>query len=334
MCQPIHPRVRIVAEEPSIQVRGRLVRVARLGNEWFADVRDPRAMLEELGAGVHGRVDLFTFWQRPPKREPLFEYHWEPEFVAALPLTSYDAWWNRQIDGKTRNLVRKGQKKGLTVDTVPFNDNLVDGIAKIFNETPVRQGRRFWHYGKSFAQIRTEMADRPEQSIFIGAYLGKELVGFVKLLLLEEYAMMVEIISKVRHRDKAPNNLLVAAAVRECAKREVALLTYSTWGVAGLAEFKQNNGFRPLALPRFYIALTALGRITLHLNLHRGLPGVLPLRAMTVARALRRQWHAAFKEGPPRQVGHESEPPTPAAAVSGVARRRSSGVQDRDQTET
>ena len=143
-----------VAEEPSFQVSGRLVRVARLRNEWFADIREPETVIRDLKKRSLGRVDLFSFWQRLPDREPLFDYYWEPEFVAALPLTTYDAWWNTQIDGKTRNLVRKGEKKGLTVGVMPFDDGLVHGITRIFNETPVRQGRRFWHYGKSFERIR------------------------------------------------------------------------------------------------------------------------------------------------------------------------------------
>jgi hypothetical protein len=277
-------------------VSGRLVRVARIGNEWFSDIDDPGATIRQLGAMNLGRVDLFTFWQRLPAREPRFAYYWEPEFVAALPLTDYDAWWNRQIDGKTRNLVRKGEKKGLTVGVVPFDDGLVRGITRIFNETPVRQGRRFWHYGKGHEQIRDEMADRPEKSLFIGAHLDGELVGFVKLLLLDEYAMMVEIISEVRHRDKAPNNALVAAAVRECTDRRIPFLTYSTWGAAGLAGFKESNGFERVPLPRYFVPLTLRGRAALGLKLHRGLGARLPDGLKDRAKAARRRWHAWVTE--------------------------------------
>ena len=279
-----------MAEEPSLQVSGRFVRVARLRNEWFADIRDPEAVIRDLRNLGLGRVDLFSFWQRLPGREPLFDYYWEPEFVAALPLTTYEAWWSKQIDGKTRNLVRKGEKKGLTVGVVPFDDWLVDGITRIFNETPVRQGRRFWHYGKSRDRIRSEMADRPERSLFIGAQFEEELVGFVKLLLLDEYAMMVEIISEVGQRDKAPNNGLVAAAVKECTNRGIPFLTYSTWGAAGLADFKESNGFEKVALPRYFVPLTFTGRTTLSLKLHHGIGARLPDGLKGGAKAARRRW--------------------------------------------
>jgi hypothetical protein len=275
-------------------VSGRLVRVARIRNEWFADIREPETAVRHLRNGGLGRVDLFTFWQRLPAREPLFDYYWEPEYVAALPLTDYDTWWNQQIDGKTRNLVRKGEKKGLTVGVVPFDDWLIHGATRIFNETPVRQGRRFWHYGKGLDQIRSGLADRAERSLFIAARFEGVLVGFVKLLLLDEYAMMVVIISELAHRDKAPNNSLVAAAVKECASRGVSFLTYSTWGTAGLAGFKESNGFERVALPRYYVPLTLTGRTTLGLKLHRGIGARLPGELKERARAARRRWHEWF----------------------------------------
>ncbi len=220
------------------EVSGTLARIARLHDEWFSDVGDPENVIAELKAGSAGKVDLFTFWRRPGTPARAFGYHCEPEFVAALPVTSYESWWNNQIDGKTRNLVRKGQKKALAVEVVPFDDRLVEGITKIFNETPVRQGRRFWHYGKNFDRVRTEMSDRLPRRSSSAPMPARELVGFVKLLLLREYAMMVEIISEVRHRDKAPNNSLIAAAVRECARRQIPMLTYSTWGPSSLGLFQ------------------------------------------------------------------------------------------------
>jgi hypothetical protein len=273
-------------------VSGRLVKIARLQDEWFTDVLEPNSLIAQLKSGCAGRVDLFTFWQRPGVGSPAFSYYSEREFVAALPVTSYESWWTDQIDGKTRNLVRKGEKKGLTTEVVPFDDGLVEGITKIFNETPIRQGRPFWHYGKSFARVKVEMSDRLATSVFIGAYAGQELVGFVKLLLQREYAMMVEIISEVRSRDKAPNNSLIAAAVRECARLQIPMLTYSTWGPSSLASFKQHNGFEKLALPRYYVPLTVRGQMILLLRLHRGFRALLPEPLTDRLRSARSRFYA------------------------------------------
>lgn len=137
---------------------GRLVKIARLRDEWSTDVPEPEVTIAQVRSGCAGKADLFTFWRRPGIEAPAFHYHREPEFVAALPVRSYESWWNEQIDGKTRNLVRKAEKKGLVTRVVSFDDRLVEGITAIFNETPVRQGRRFWHYGKGFDRVKTEMS--------------------------------------------------------------------------------------------------------------------------------------------------------------------------------
>ena len=93
------------------------------------------------------RVDLLTFTQQLPDVTPLYAYPLEWDNLAALPVSTFDHWWTRQINGKTRNMVRRAEK-GLIVREVPFDDSLVRGIREIYNECPIRQGRPFWHYGK------------------------------------------------------------------------------------------------------------------------------------------------------------------------------------------
>ena len=35
---------------------------------------------------------------------------------------------------------------------------LVNGIIGIFNQSPVRRGKPFWHYGKDFDTVKKEMS--------------------------------------------------------------------------------------------------------------------------------------------------------------------------------
>jgi hypothetical protein len=276
---------------PAMVVAGSLLRTARIRDEWFVDVEAPDVIVDALKQGQYGRVHLFSFWQRLPSLEPRFGYYRETEWIAALPLSSYEEWWQRQIDGKTRNLVRKAEKKGISVRVVPFDDDLVHGITRVFNETPVRQGRPFVHFGKTDEQVRGEMADRPEVSRFIGAYLNEELIGFVKLLTLREYVMMVEIISAVEHRDKAPNNALIAAAVKECCQLGSRYLTYSTWAGGSLATFKENNGFQRLAAPRYFVPVSVRGELALRSGIHKGLFAALPDQVRESLRSVRAGWY-------------------------------------------
>ena len=64
------------------------------------------------------------------------------------------------------------------------------------------------------------------------------------------------------------------------------------WSSGGLGDFKIRNGFQKVTLPRYYVPLTAKGRIALALKLHRGLRGMLPpaLKAQLVD--LRSKWNA------------------------------------------
>ena len=150
---------------------------------------------------------------------------------AALPVQTFEHWWSSQIDNKTRNMVRKSQKKGLVVKEVTFDHALVAGIQEIYNETPVRQGKQFWHYGKDVDTVRRENATFLDQSIFIGAFLDKRLVGFVKLVIDKcgGQAGMMQILSMTAYRDVAPTNALIAQVVRSCADRKIPYVRYATF---------------------------------------------------------------------------------------------------------
>ena len=139
----------------------------------------PRRLIDELR---RANADIFTFVDLNPDGTQRYAYPLEWESVAALPITTFDHWWNRQIPQETRTGVRKAEKKGVTVEVVGFTDELVRGIQNIYNETPVRQGKPFWHYGKDFETLRTIHATFLETSDFIAAYYNGEIIGFMKLV--------------------------------------------------------------------------------------------------------------------------------------------------------
>lgn len=260
---------------PQILIKGKALKIASVEDEWFRDVDDPEGIIDQIKQNKL-KADVFTFWQRLPETEPKYDYHMEWDNVAALKLTTFDHWWSKQINAKTRNLVRKAEKKGVETTVTQFNDKLVSGICGIFNETPIRQGRRFWHYGKAYETVKREMSDRLEIAEFIGAYLDGQLIGFSKLLHTDRYTMMVEIISMIGHRDKSPTNALIAKAVEVCSSKGVPFLVYSRWATGGLERFKKNNGFRRVDIPRYYVPLNVLGKIGISLNLHHDISSLVP----------------------------------------------------------
>jgi hypothetical protein len=280
-----------------ILIQGKLIRIARLDADTYEFLEDPEAVLDALRK-CDVRVDLFTFMQRLPETLPKYNYPMEWDNLAALPISTFDQWWTEQIDSKTRNMVRKAEKKGVEVREVPFDDTLVEGIWTIYNECPVRQGKPFVHYGKDIETVRKGAGTFLERSIFIGAFLGDSLIGFVKLLFDETrtQAGLLHIVSMMQHRDKAPTNALVAQAVRAGAARGIPYLVYSRFSDGkkrrdSLIEFKEHNGFQRVNLPRYYVPLTPIGRTALSLGLHKRVADRVPEPVLVKLRELRNAWH-------------------------------------------
>ena len=80
----------------------------------------------------------------------------------------------------------------------------------------------------------------------IGAYVEDELIGFIMLANAGRYGVLGQIISKIQHRDKSPNNALIAKAVEVCARKGLPHLVYAYWGDGSLANFKRHNGFEEI----------------------------------------------------------------------------------------
>jgi hypothetical protein len=263
--------------------------IVRLEDEWFDDVQDPKAVVAAL-KDAHVRADLFTFWQRLPDTEPRFDFHTEWESLAALPVKSFDYWWEKQLKPATRNLIRKSEKKGVEIRDAHYDDDFVRGMTAVFNETPIRQGRRFWHYGKDADTVKQQFSRNLSREDLIGAYCGGEMIGFAMVGNAGRYAVLGQIISKLEHRDKSPNNALIAKAVAVCEKRGLPYLVYSLWGEGSLAGFKSRSGFEETRLPRYYVPLTEKGRIALRLGLHRGWKQLVPVPLKTRLKTIRSMW--------------------------------------------
>jgi hypothetical protein len=280
----------MATNDKRILIEGKILRIARLEQEWYEDIEDPQTLINELGS-TEPKPDILTFWQRFPDTEPKYSYTMEPDSIAVLPIKSYSFWWEKQIERKARNKIRKAQKKGLTVRMASFDDTFVHGMTSVFNETPIRQGRRFLHYGKDFETIKREFSRFLFREEIFGAYLGKELVGFIFLADAGGYTFLGQIISKIAHRDLAPNNALLAKAVERCAEKGIPYLAYALWLDDGLGDFKRSNGFQKFDLPRYFVPLTRRGKLALKLGIHRGWKAAIPKRLRKPLKKLRRRWY-------------------------------------------
>jgi hypothetical protein len=281
----------------ALVINGQICRVAHLDAEDYKFPTDPQAVVAALRESK-APVDIFTFMQKLPETAPQYPYPVEMDNMAVLPVTTFDNWWSKQIGFKARNKAKQAGKKGISIRETPFNEDLARGIWEIYNECPVRQERRFPHYGKSLQAVHTMSATYLDSSVFIGAYDGEKLVGFIKLTMDDSgtQAGIMHIVSMLQHRDKAPTNALVAQAVRSCADRGVSYLVYSKFAygkklTSSLSEFKERNAFARVDVPRYYVPLTRWGSMAFAMGLHHRLADRIPESLAEMLRKLRGNWY-------------------------------------------
>lgn len=281
-----------------VMIRGRLVKIARPDGDKYTFPEDPQVFIDGLRT-CGTRVDLFTFLQRLPESAPRYSYPMEMDNLAVLRVTTFETWWNDQIRSYPRNRARQAAKRGVELREVPFGEELVHGICGIYNETPIRQGKRFPHYGMTVERARKYAGTFLDRTIYIGAFLGAQMIGFAKLVFDESHtqACLVHILSMVEHKEKAPTNALIAQAVRSCADRKIPYLVYEhfTYGNKvgdSLSHFKEVNGFERMDIPRYYVPLTPLGRLALGLGLHHRISERIPEAVASRLREWRRAWYS------------------------------------------
>ena len=223
-------------------------------------------------------VDVFTFLERKwccPIPNPPSTWIKAEDNVGLLEIKDYASWWSN-VGKKTRNMVRRAEKSGVKVTVVEPSGKFAEGVWKIYNETPIRQGRAFPHYGESQDSVAWNISSA-KNSTFIGALLQEELVGFIQIIHGDNIAIISQILSMQKHLDKAVNNALLAKAVEVCASKGERWLMYGRIGNhPSLDRFKESNGFVKFSITRYYAPLTWKGRVAIRLGLHRELKDALP----------------------------------------------------------
>lgn len=265
-----------VAEIDGLPVicRGGRIKIASIHDEEFLNgdlVPDPDAMAKKIKA-THLGADLFTFSQKVPDSVPKFSYYREWENMAVIPITTYSDWLENRVTYDVRKAVRRSHRMGVEIRKAAFDDAFVQGICNIYNESPVRQGKAFWHYHKDPARVREEQGAYLDRCCFIGAYLDGELIGFIRMIYVNGYAASMQVLSEIRHRREKTSNALIAKVVEICVEEGLSHFVYGRYiyydPASSLTEFKRRNGFEPMFVPRYYIPLTAKGALALKLRLH------------------------------------------------------------------
>lgn len=226
------------------------------------------------------KADILIFSQKPPHINPRYDYYYEYKNLAVIPITTYDNWWT-YLPQVTRKNVRRSEKRGIKIKTINFDDELVRAIIRINNSAPVRQARKFTHYGKDFNKVKKDYSEFSDRSLYLGAFYQDEMVGFLRLVFLGKVASVMQLLCMPQYYDKRPANALIAKTVEICAEKGIEYLIYgqfiynhNKW--SSMVEFKRRNGFVQMLLPVYYIPLTIKGRLLIKLRLHKGIRGAVP----------------------------------------------------------
>ncbi|SRR5579871_245039 len=267
----------------NVIVTGRFIRTAAVQDETCVEgeiAPNPHEFVARLKEWEI-KPDVFTFSQKVTDTKPRFHYKLEWDSFAVIPITSYDDWLYKRARPDVRHNIRKAQKQGIIIRSVQFDDKFVQGIKEIYDECPVRQGMRFWHYGKTLEEIKNISGTYISRADYIGAYLGDELIGFVKLVYVGEIARTMGVISKHKYFHLRPTNALIARAVELCEQRNISHLVYGEYRFAGksnssLTDFKKRNGFEEVLCPRYFVPLTTKGNLAIKMGLHNGIRRCVP----------------------------------------------------------
>jgi hypothetical protein len=282
-------------EGKDIVVRGKWLKMALVeAEEWLeTDVQDPEfcvSMLRKRSSGPL-RADIFTFAQKLPATEPRFKYYMERDSVAVADTTTFQGWWDH-LPQESRKNVRRAQKRGVEVRVKELDDELIRGLMDLNNDSPVRQGKPYTHFGKNFEQVKKDQESFPDRRDLICAYAGDELIGFAKIIYRNDIASILQILPKASQNDKRPANAMMAKLVELCEQKKISSLTFGKFHYGNkrgdrLQEFKIRNGFEEVLVPRYYIPLTLKGKICMKLKLHRGLIGIFPHWVIMFGNAVR-----------------------------------------------
>lgn len=268
-------------------VTGRFLRTAKLFDEELverAHAPSPWAAIDAM-RDARLRADLLTFAAPFESSSNAYPYPVVEDNLAVLSTKSYDDWWT-QLPQESRKNVRLAAKRGVVARPAEFDEQLVAGIKRIYDETPVRQGRQFWHYARDIGRVRMMNATYLPRSQFIGAYVGDELVGFIKYVRVDEIAVLIQILAMESHKEKRPIYALLQQAVELCHCQGLEFMTYGkfSYGVdreSTLSEFKRRTGFAEHRFPRYFVPLTMLGNLAVRTGMHLGWRNALPIELTT-----------------------------------------------------
>jgi hypothetical protein len=271
----------------NVILSGKWIKTARVeAEDWLeTELEEPGKCAQILKQSAELRADILSFAQKLPATNPKYQYPLEWDSIAAIRLSTFKEWWD-SLSQVTRKNVRRAQKRGVVVEVKKLSDTLVRDIRELNNDSPLRQGKTFTHYGKTLDQVKRDQEAFLDRSDYICAYCENELIGVIKLVYRGDVASILTFLPKASQHDKRPANAIMAKAVELCVEKNMTHLIFGKFNYGNkhhtsLREFKIRHGFEEILVPHYYVPLNLKGAVIVKLKLHRGLIGLLPHNIIT-----------------------------------------------------
>jgi hypothetical protein len=262
-------------DQIEVRVKYRFLKIAYNPSEYLFDVYPNEEFLQNLS---EKNIDMFTFIER----DWCFYFYdcpyknWVKDNIALLTFDSYQDWIKKVTKITPNNPTNRAKKRGVTLIVAEPSEALARGISKIYNETPICQNRKYPFYGMPYEDVYKSLKNDPN-TIYITANLREEIIGFIRLELGDNLAIINQGLSSEAHMDKGVTRALIAKAVEISAEKSQAFLMYGRMGNhPSLDRFKRLNGFEKFAFRRFYVPTSWKGCLAIRLHLHRELKDTAP----------------------------------------------------------
>src|SRR5438874_781467 len=164
----------------TVVVTGRWIRTAEIKDEAVIEgtvVADPDTFIAKLKKRQL-QADVFTFSQRPAQVSAKHEYHWEWDNWAAIPTACFKGWWEN-LPQVSRKNVRRSAKRRVVVKVVPFDEDLVKGVHRIYNSIRVRDGRFIYGNKRRSSLVEFKRRNGFQQVNFPRYYIPLTLRGYL-----------------------------------------------------------------------------------------------------------------------------------------------------------
>ena len=227
-------RSKVVLRARTLQITGSVLKTARLRSELYVQLEDLDSFCSRRSGHRCLRTDILTFLaghQRPrPKITRSITRPKGSQYFRSRHMTSGSGC---RLYNKPRNTLRKALKSGIEVRLEEFSESLLHGIKAIYDESPVRQGKRNRHYqerlGDNQKRARHVLGEKP---VHRGLFFRRddrlrESDVFSRFGSLHKFSL------ESQPSRQSANNAILAKAVEICAAERGLSALSTACGAAG-----------------------------------------------------------------------------------------------------